>query len=216
MVSSPVRILVLQGQGLRARGLAVGQLGLSVGEVAERLFPGGFEASGNQPVVRVDGQVAALGSGRVVAGLLDLALVLGQGGIVAVLKLPGGLQARIQGSRRLRWRGAPLVLPADAPALRCQRPRRPRFDRSSPRVSVPLPGDGRLFAVQAVTPGPAWRSAATGSRTPGCPSWSATAPSASPRRVPRRTGESPQEPADLRRHQRRQDDHAAGTGRRDS
>ena len=26
-----------------------------------------------------------------------------------------------------------------------------RFDRSSPRVSVPLPGGGRLFAVQAVT-----------------------------------------------------------------
>jgi hypothetical protein len=80
-----------------ACGLAAGQLSLGVGELAERLFPGGFEAAGDQPVVWVDGQVAALGPGRVVAGLLDLALVLGQGGIVAVFELAGGLQAPIQG-----------------------------------------------------------------------------------------------------------------------
>jgi hypothetical protein len=38
----------------------------------------------------------------VVAGLLDLALVLGQGGVVAVLELLGGLQARLECSRRQR------------------------------------------------------------------------------------------------------------------
>src|ERR1019366_625586 len=77
-------------------GLAAGELGLGVGVLAEGLFPFGFQAAGDQPVVRVDGPVAALGPGRVVAGLLHLAVPLGEGGVVAVFELPGGGQAGLQ------------------------------------------------------------------------------------------------------------------------
>ena len=83
------------------------------------MFPFGFQAAGDEPVVGVDGPVAALGPGGVVAGLLDLAAVLGQGGVVAVFELPGGLQACIQrgGGQRGQERagdGGVDGLPADA------------------------------------------------------------------------------------------------------
>jgi hypothetical protein len=55
----------------------------------------------------------------VVAGLLNLALVLGQRGVVAVFELAGGLQARIQRGGRQRGQergrdGGVDGLPADA------------------------------------------------------------------------------------------------------
>ena len=91
-----------------------------------------------------------------------------------------------------------------------------RFDRSSPRVSVPLPGGGRLFAVQAVTGRPCVAirrdRLSTGRAARAGPQRHRRR---APRRVPRRAGQGPQEPADLRRHRGRQDDHAAGAGQRD-
>ncbi|MGE5289381.1 MAG: hypothetical protein ACM3ML_19710, partial [Micromonosporaceae bacterium] len=60
------------------------------------MFPFGFQAAGDQPVAGVDGPVAAFGPAGVVAGLLDLAAVLGHGGVVAVFELRGGGQARLQ------------------------------------------------------------------------------------------------------------------------
>ena len=90
-----------------------------------------------------------------------------------------------------------------------------RFDRSSPRVSVPLPGGGRLFAVQAVTGRPC---VAIRRDRPGAGRAARAGPQRHRRRaagrVPRRAGQGPQEPADLRRHGGREDDHAAGAGQR--
>ena len=43
-----------------------------------------------------------------------------------------------------------------------------RFDRSSPRVSVPLPGGGGCSRSRRSPAGRAWRSAATGWSAPGC------------------------------------------------
>ena len=80
-----------------AGGLAAGELGLGIGVLAEGLLPLGFQAAGDQPVVRVDSPVAAFGAGRVVAGLLGLAAPLGEGGVVAVFELLGGDQAGLQG-----------------------------------------------------------------------------------------------------------------------
>ena len=57
------------------------------------------QAAGDQPVFRVDRLVAAFGPGGLVAGLLDLAPVLLQGCVVALLELLGGLQAGLQGDR---------------------------------------------------------------------------------------------------------------------
>src|SRR5262249_51161644 len=81
------------GEGCRAGGLAAGELGFGGGQVGERFLPGGFQAAGDQPVAGVDGLVAALGLGGLVAGLLDLAAPLLQGSVVPLLELPGGLQA---------------------------------------------------------------------------------------------------------------------------
>ena len=83
----------MRGQGPGPGGLAAGQFGFGVGEFPQGLFPFALQAAGDQPVVRVDGPVAALGPAGVVAGLLGLALVLGQRGVVAVFELAGGLQA---------------------------------------------------------------------------------------------------------------------------
>src|SRR5205823_12110853 len=71
----------------------------------------GFQAAGDQSVVRVDGPVAAFGFGRGVAGLFDLAAPLVQRGVVAVLERFGGGQAGVQrgglqrGQERLGDRG---------------------------------------------------------------------------------------------------------------
>jgi hypothetical protein len=107
------------GEGLGPGGLAAGQLGLGVGELAERVFPLGFQAAGDQPVVGVDGAVAALGPGGVVAGLLGLAAVLVQRRVVAVLDLLGGLQAgaqrhRLESGQECPGDGGVDALPADA------------------------------------------------------------------------------------------------------
>ena len=58
--------------------------------------PLGLQAAGDQPVVGVDGPVAALGLAGLVAGLLDLAAPLRERGVVAVLELLGGGQAGLQ------------------------------------------------------------------------------------------------------------------------
>src|SRR5206468_612264 len=84
------------GGGLGAGGLAARKFSLCIGKLAGGLFPFGCQPAGDQPVVGVDGPVAALGPAGVVAGLLHLAVVLGQGGIVAVFELPGGLQACVE------------------------------------------------------------------------------------------------------------------------
>ena len=90
------RRFLLRGQGFRARGLAASEFGLGVGQLLQRGVPLGFQAAGDQPVVRVDGPVAALGPAGLVAGLLDLSAPLGERGVVAVLELLGGGQAGLQ------------------------------------------------------------------------------------------------------------------------
>ena len=67
-------------------GFAAVQLGFGVPGGLQRGFPFGFQAAGDQPVLRVDGAVAALGPGGGVAGLLGLAAPLLQRGIVAGLE----------------------------------------------------------------------------------------------------------------------------------
>ncbi len=113
------RRFLLWGQGFRAGGFAAGEFGLGVGEGLQRGVPFGFQAAGDQPVVGVDGAVAAFGPAGLVAGLLDLAAPLRQRGVVAVLELLGGGQAGLQrgglqrGQERLGDRGVDRR-PADA------------------------------------------------------------------------------------------------------
>jgi len=95
-------LFLLRGEGFRACGLAAGQLSFGVGQFAECGLPFALQPAGDQPVVRVDGPVAALGPGCLVAGLLDLALVLGQGSTMSVFELPGRLQARVERGRGQR------------------------------------------------------------------------------------------------------------------
>jgi hypothetical protein len=90
------RGLLGRGEGLGPGGLAAGQLGFGVGGLLQGGVPFGFQAAGDQPVLGVDGAVAALGLDGLVAGLLDLAAVLVQRGVVAVLELLGGVQAGLQ------------------------------------------------------------------------------------------------------------------------
>ena len=92
---------LLGGQGFRSCCFAAGEFGLGVGEGLQRGVPLGLQSAGDQPVVRVDGAVAALGAAGLVAGLLDLAAPLRQRGVVAVLELLGGGQAGLQ-RRRLQ------------------------------------------------------------------------------------------------------------------
>ena len=89
------------GQGFRSCCFAAGEFGLGVGEGLQRGVPLGLQSARDQPVVRVDGAVAALGAAGLVAGLLDLAAPLRQRGVVAVLELLGGGQAGLQ-RRRLQ------------------------------------------------------------------------------------------------------------------
>ena len=74
------------GEGAGPGRLAAGQFGLGVGERGELGLPVGFEPSGHQAVVGVDGQVTPLGFGGFVAGLFDLAAPLVQGGVVVGLE----------------------------------------------------------------------------------------------------------------------------------
>ena len=136
--SSPrARIAALLAAAVRVFGRAVSRRASSASASASSLqrgLPFGFQAAGDQPVVRVDGPVAALGPGGVVAGLLDLAALLGQRGVVAVLRAAGRLPGRPAarraaarpGTRRRRRRRWPAP-----PTRRCRVPR--------PSTSWPVP-----------------------------------------------------------------------------
>ncbi len=90
------------GQGAGAGLLAAGEFGLGGGEFGQCLLPGGLQAAGDEPVVRVDGLVAALGAAGVVTGAFDLAAVLVEGGVVGVFEVFGGGEAggeRLGGQR---------------------------------------------------------------------------------------------------------------------
>ncbi len=80
-------------------GFAAVQLGFGCLGGLQRGFPLGLQAAGDQPVLRVDGAVAALGPGGGVAGLLGLPAPLVQRGIVAGLDLVGGIQRGLQRQR---------------------------------------------------------------------------------------------------------------------
>ena len=73
------RLFLLRGQGFRVGRPGGGRARPRRRPARGARSPIRLQAAGDQPVVRVDGPVAALGPGGVVAGLLDLALVLGQG-----------------------------------------------------------------------------------------------------------------------------------------
>src|ERR671918_30884 len=66
------------------------QFGFGVGQRGELGFPVGLQAAGHQAVVRVDGQVAPLGSYGLVAGSFDLASPLAEGGVVVSFDHLGG------------------------------------------------------------------------------------------------------------------------------
>ena len=123
----------MRGQCFRTGGLAAGEFGFGVGEVSQRGFPGLFQAAGDEPVFRIDGLVAALRRGRVVAGGFDLAAPLGQGGVVAVFELLGGGQAGLgcRGGQRVRNTVVTAVSIATPPIRICRVPR--------PSTSWPVP-----------------------------------------------------------------------------
>ena len=69
--SSPnarIRGLLFRGQGFRFLRFAAGQFGLGGVQRGQRLLPRGLQATCHQPVLGVDGEVAAFGPGGVVAG----------------------------------------------------------------------------------------------------------------------------------------------------
>ena len=167
-----------RGEGLRPGGLAAGELGFSIGELLQGGVPFGFQAAGDQPVVRVDGPVAALGPGGVVAGLLDLTAVLVQRGVVAVLELRGGVQAGVQRGRLAGRPGTPRRRRRRWPARRrsCagRRGRRPAQQTPGSSSSGPSwPGRGRRWPAcgrrcpQVARP----CSSAQPSRTAPVPGW---------------------------------------------
>jgi hypothetical protein len=110
---------LVRGKGFRSGGFEAGEFGLSVGAGLQRGVPFGFQAARDQAVVGVDGAVAAFGATGPIAGLLDLSAPLRERGVVAVLELLGGGQARLQrgglqrGQERLRYGGVDGQ-PADA------------------------------------------------------------------------------------------------------
>ena len=142
--------------------LAAGQLGLGGGQLGEGFLPGGFQAAGDQPVFRVDGLVAALGPGGLVAGLLDLAPVLGQGGVVALLDLPGGLQAGLQRHRLQRGQERGGDRGVDGHAADAQVPGAAAFDHVAGAGAV-VAGGGLVLALvvdgELAAAGPAGRQA---------------------------------------------------------
>ena len=83
--------------------LAAGEFGFGGGQLGEGFLQGGFQAAGDQPVFRVDGLVAALGPGGLVGGPARPGAGAGQGRVVALLDLPGGLQAGLQRGRSPGW-----------------------------------------------------------------------------------------------------------------
>jgi hypothetical protein len=105
-------------------GLAAGELGLGGGQLGERFFPGGFQAAGDQPAVRVDRLVAALGLCGLVAGLLDLAAPLLKRGVVALLELPGGSRQACSATGSSAARNALVTAwsMATPPTRRCRVP----------------------------------------------------------------------------------------------
>jgi hypothetical protein len=153
-------------------------------ELLHGSVPLGFQAAGDQPVVGVDGPVAALGLGGVVAGLLDLALVLGQRGVVAVFELSGGGQAGLHRGRGKRGQerlgdggidGLPSVhVPGTADeSLAGQQVRGSRLRSGRPRgfwasaggraeVAVDLAGDVTLQAADDLRLGLSFGRAALG------------------------------------------------------
>ena len=54
--------LLFRGQGFRLLRLAAGQFGLGGGQRGQRLLPRGLQATRHEPVLGVDGQVAAFGA----------------------------------------------------------------------------------------------------------------------------------------------------------
>ena len=78
-------------------GLVVG--GLGVVEGAQGGVPVGFEGVGDEPVGRVDGQVAAAGEVGVVAGALDVGGADGVGFGGTLLEFGGDGQCRLDGQR---------------------------------------------------------------------------------------------------------------------
>ena len=126
------------GEGSGACLLAVRQLGFGVGLGLQGTLPFGFQATRHEPVLGIDGPVPAFGSGGLVAGLLHLAAVLVQRGVVAGLQLPGGGQAGLQrgGSERGQ-----------------ERPGDRGVDRGAADPQVPVAAAGSRRAAGAVVAG---------------------------------------------------------------
>ena len=87
--------------GERARSLLFAQreLGLGLGELAERVLPVALQAAGDEPVLGLDLAIAALGSLGLVSGALDLQPPLLQRGVVVLLERFGGLQRGLHAGR---------------------------------------------------------------------------------------------------------------------
>ena len=107
------------GERPRALVLAQRELGLGVGELAERVLPVALEAAGDEPVLGLDLAVAALGPLGLVLGALDLQPPLLERGVVVLLERLGGVQRGLHaggGERGQQRAGDRLV------DLACRRP----------------------------------------------------------------------------------------------
>ena len=92
-------LALVRGQRARALLLAQRELGLGLGELAERVLPVALQAAGDEPVLGLDLAVAALGPVGLVSGALDLQPPLLQRGVVVLLERFGRLQRGLHAGR---------------------------------------------------------------------------------------------------------------------
>jgi hypothetical protein len=90
---------LLVGEACVAVGACAVVVVLGFGEVAELLVPVGLERVGDEPVVGVDGEVAAAREGGLVAGALDVPEPQLVGSVGALLELGGDAERDLERER---------------------------------------------------------------------------------------------------------------------
>ena len=111
--------------------LAQRELGLGLGERAERVLPVALQAAGDEPVLGLDLAVAALRPVGLVLGALELQPPLGERGVVVVLR---ALRPRASAAFTPAGVSAASSAPATAWSICAPPTRRHQLPRSSTRM----------------------------------------------------------------------------------
>jgi hypothetical protein len=126
------RVALLARQYERLRVLATCKFSLGGFELAKSIFPLGFEAPRNQPIVGIDRPITALGALCAITCTLDVTPELGEGGLMVSLELFAAF------NDASRPAGASAARNAAATAASIWQP--PTFRQYSPRpLTIVLP-----------------------------------------------------------------------------